>query len=653
MIKSLNQYQTFFTVSSFFTLEAVLYYALKNITAVFIVLAGVLFFYGTWQFLKNQFASYQNSITLSNKVGDDFSKTTYHYTIFAMIVMTIILAILLGNMAFKGVEDSRMIWAFHEDEGWIADLYEEYVNQENMNLGQNWGYTYGSFNLMTVSIIARILKPVIYLDGADCVVLNRLLLALAFLVTGWVVFQMGVKFLHSPMIGVVSAGLLWTNGKIIEISLPANYPDTFGMLFFTLTIYFGIRMLVDMKPLTLFLAPLFLGIGFSVKYMGLPLILLLLISFRLAQGRVAFKYSTTKLRFDLFFYTVYIALALPIAFFTINPYYIINWERFNSQMTKVIALYGSGNINNLPASGINLPTFSDWWVVIGSGGAPDHILIMYMITCLITFLFLVFLGKERWNHQTVMLALGGSFIVFWMIFVLLNTKFAFFHYFLPIMPVVYLIACTLPQYIRKFIPVARLRYTTVYILSGILVVSISVSVLQDFLRSQDWTKSELGYASRDSLKQSRFGLSFQMLTSLRTTEGNIAFEVGDWLQKYTPDARSLITNETIFYYPHFIKEIHYWNRQMTLELLLKTAPDLLIVSDWFIEMYTKPYNQEEIDNMSPDERTAFLKAREFYSLLRDKDSFLSYKKIKEFKAWEEWYWKRLHIYKRIEIIPEN
>lgn len=633
-----------------------LYLTFRSKKAVLIMMSGAVFFNVLWYIMQIRFSRYVITEHKEIRVEGGSKTKIYNYL---MILLTVFIGTVLVVVAFRGTDDIRMIWAFHEDEGWIADLYNQYVSQKGFNLGDQWGYTYGSFNLMLVSLIARTIKPIVLLDGADCIIINRILLVAALLATAWVVFYIGKRIFKSPGIGLIAAGLLLTNGKVLEMSVISNYPDIFHMLFLTLAVYYSAKLLNEFSTRDAFLAVIFLGLGFSVKYMGLPLVVILILIFRYAQGKYLNSMHTVKskevlgrLRKDLLLFIALIGMSPFVAFFTVNPYYAINLRRFLSQMAKVLRVYGNPSLmNHLPGSSVKVPTLGDWWAVATSGGAPDSLLffLIIIVSSLAASYFLK--RKDEWRPRESFVIVGSGFIVLWLLFVVWRSQFAFFHYFLPIIPAAYIISCSFPLYICGLFKNHTIRKLIISVTAVIFAASLSVPFINDVKAMNGGApyikQSSMGYASRDFAGNSRFLLSYRMLSTLRLAEGNFAFDVGDWLKKNCPDARSLITNETIFYYPPSIKDIEYWNRQMNMELLFRTMPDLLIVSDYFVEMYTKDYSQAELQSMPADQKALFLQAREFYSMIKDKESFLNYKRIHIVTAPQGWYWKRIHIYKRM------
>ena len=642
-------------------LVGVLSAVLRHAPAVGIITAGVVFFHVSWLLLRRRFAPYLRHLPDHN---DCLSATAPAgsagpprpavpaWAWITMVLASILIAAPMGVVALKASDNSRMIWAFHEDEGWLADLYDNYASSPRMDLGERWGYTYGSFNLMLVSFLARAVRPVMHLDGTDCVILNRMLLMLAFVATGWLVFCIAVRSFGSPGVGVVAAALLWSNSKAVEIGIPCNYPDVFGMLLITIAIFLIARMLSEFHLRTLFLAPLFVAVGFSIKYMGLPLVVFVLVAFFLSRKRVAGVSGPRRALGDLGLYSAYTLAAIPVGFFMVNPYYLVHWRRFASQMRIVWHLYGSGNINALPASGVTLPSLGDWWQVATGGGTPDGVLFVAAGICGVLTVFRVVRKRGRFDRGSAFVCVAMLFAGCWAAVVMAGSQFAFFHYFLPALPSAYLVAAASAIYARESFPArcARLRRFLPGLLLAALLVYVTSSVvveIRNVLRAgQAYTTHSFGYAARSSLLKSRLGRTFQLLSTVREVEGSVALEVGRWLEDHCPEARTLVTNETIFYYPPRIEQIKYLNRQLDMLALVRTMPDLLIVSDYFVEMYTRRYEQNEIDAMDRSQRDQFLRARQFYSLVKDRDAFLNYVRIKTFDAPKSWYWKRLHIYER-------
>lgn len=628
-----------------------IYLGTRNLKVLSIMGLGMAFFGAGWHMIRRQFEGYSMLLGQDGSWSSSKKAKGWFWT---MVALTVTLVLPMSDVALRGTADSRMIWAFHEDEGWLVDLYGAYMTQPHFDLGDAWGYTYGSFHLMLITVLARLIQPFVHLEAAHLIIMNRLLLLGALVGTGWTLYYAGRRFLGSPLAGVLAAALLWSNSKVLEMAIPSNYPDIFGMFFLTLALLYIARLVVDTRPMVLFLAPLLIGLGFSVKYMGLPFLLILLLVFRLTQGKlqdIANPPSRTQLRIDLIAYAGYAGLALPVAFFMVNPFYLIHWQRFLSQMKLVMALYGSGNINNLPTEAIVLPSTADWWRVLGGAGTPDYLLFGAAIASF-GLAWLIIARGRRPDKATSLVAVAGLATVLWVFFVTKNSNFAFFHYFLPMMPVVYLSAVALPVIGKRiFFPSIHFLSEKMGVILVIMLASamigMSIMELKGATSAVDaFQKSRLGYAARETVLQSRIGRDYQLWATMRRTKGSIAMEVGEWLAEHTPEARSLVTNETIFYYPPSIKEIRYWNRNLNLEALFRTMPDLLIVSDYFVDMYTKDYNAASVSAMPTEQREVFLKEREFYMLLQGQQQFLNYKEIKTFTAPETWYWKRLRIFKR-------
>lgn len=635
-------------IPGYLLLAAFLFYATRHRLASLIMVSGIAFFHLLWKVFESRFARYGEPV-------DEPGQPRRHSR--ASLVIMAALTVAVGSLAvqasFRGVDDKRMISAFHEDEGWIADLYDDYVVQKKLDLGEKWGYTYGSLNLMTVSVAARALRPVVELDGRGCVIINRLLLIAVFLSTGWLAYFIGRGVFRSDLAGLAAAGLLFTNAKAVEIALPSNYPDTFHMLFLTVSVYFTSRMFHRFSWRDAFFSVIALGLGFSVKYMGLPLALIIIIVFgyrQIKSHKTGKPEKPLKALANFGLFSLIVLAALPAAFFTVNPYYLIHFKKFMSQMSKLASLYSNpASMNNLSASTVKLPGLADWWSAGAGGGAPDSLV---FVTVIIVFLLMLsgLRRKKRIDPQDSFVIVSFSFVALWFLFVIWRSKFAFFHYFLPVIPSIYLAACALPHYLNALIEGPLKRRAAFWAAGVIYSISLLVPLANDVDRELAgepfFKRNSLGYAARDFARESRAVLTFMVLKETRSTEGNIAMEVGRWLKDNCPDARSLVTNETIFYYPPFIKDAGYWNRQMNLELLFRTMPDLLIVSDWFIDMYTKDYSGAEIASIAPESLNAFMSAREFYGLIKDKDEFLNYRRIKTFEAPVGWYWKRIHIYRR-------
>ncbi|MDA8325023.1 MAG: hypothetical protein M0033_02270 [Nitrospiraceae bacterium] len=628
-----------------------LFLVFRNKRAVLIMLSGTAFFHLAWAFLRWRYCWYSK---FSPEKGARKLSMPPRWAIAAMVLLSLVTGGALTRLAFKGAQDNRMIWAFNEDEGHLADLYDQYVSQEKFDLGHDWGYTYGSMNIMAVTAAARALKPVMALDGRQCVILNRLLLALALLVAAWVCFYICLQFFSSAFLGVITAGLLLTNQKVIEMALLSNYPDIFHMAFFTLAVYFLAGMLKDFNIRDAFLAVIFASLGFSVKYMGLPLFPIIILAFRYRQGQYLAHGAPGRLRLDLALFSVFSLAAPLIMFFTVNPFYLIHLTDFISQMRIVMSLYANpASMNHLPGSGVVIPGLVDWLKVFTSGGAPDGFLLMLLLPALVLALISKAIstteGKRRYPGDDFIIA-GLLFIASWSVFVLWRSKFAFFHYFLPVMPAFYIISCSVPLYLSRLIERRNMKLLAAGAVFGGMLLATAVPLVQDIGSEAaglpSFMVNSLGYASRDYTRESRFVLAYDLIKSTRSANSKV-MKVGQWLKENCPDARSLVTDETVFYYPPFIKDIAYWNRQLDFEDLFRTMPDLLIVSDWFMDMYTTQYSKAELEAMPPVQREDFLKEREFYSFIKGKKEFLNYRLIKMFKADKGWYWKKIYIYKRI------
>lgn len=657
-----NRLRFIAVAAGFLLVGGVLYALLRHLGAVALMMAGIAFFGFAWRDIAQRFrqhpawrAEAAPPDSSAPRSGPSAARVPVWAWV-AMGAMTAVLAYFLSSAALRGAEDSRMLWAFHEDEGWIGDLYQNYVGQEQMDLGKQWGYTYGSLNLMVVSLVARAVRPLVRLDGAQCVILNRFLLEAALLAAGWAVFGAGVRFLRSAGAGLVAAGLLWTNVKVVEMALLANYPDILGMLLLFLAFWSACEIYLSMRPVHLFAAPLLLGIGFSAKFMGLPLALVILAAFWLGLRETARRWpslSRRQFRVDLVRYAAYVPAAMAAAFAIVNPYYILRLRLFLSQMHKVLSLYGTGNINNLPASAVRQVTPADWWHVATGSGALEWVLVLGVCVSLGAAVVAVFRRRKFQGAMPVFLVFGGAFAVAWIGFVLWSTRFAFFHYFLPIVPIVYLMACAAPKSVAAAMPAARPGMVKGLVAAGLaaLVLGGLLPLMGDVAAvrqgASEYAADPLGYAARQSLLRSRLARTWQLVTRIRNTRDSEAVEVGRWLAEHCPQARTLVTNETVFYYPPSIEHVFYWNRQMSLGLLFRTMPDLLIVSDWFVEMYTQDLESDELAAMPEPARQTYLDAHEFYSLLKDKDEFLDYRRIKVFTAPGGWYWKRLHVYQRM------
>ncbi len=264
----------------YFLLALVLYLATRHLGVVVIMVGGAALLRLFWKIFKSRFALYsQSHETVELELPQRWSRVS----LIVMFILTLFMGIAMVRLSFRGIENKRMISAFHEDEGIMADIYEEYIAQKRFDLGKNWGYTYGSLPIMIVSLMGRSLKPIIILDGVSCVVFNRLLLSVVLLLTGWLVFFIGKRVFKSPLLGLIAAGLLLSNAKVIEISILSNFPDIFHMFLFALAGYFTAGLLHRFDHKNAFLALLAMGIGFSVKYMGLPFIAILIIVFRYKQ----------------------------------------------------------------------------------------------------------------------------------------------------------------------------------------------------------------------------------------------------------------------------------------------------------------------------------------------------------------------------------
>jgi hypothetical protein len=636
-----------------------LYLLTRNAPATTIMVLGMALSLRLWPPFCRHFYIYRDPDPAS-PVAPPASRVWTLIWAVVLLAMACVLTFALVDTAFRGVDDSRMIWAYHEDEGWLSDLYQEYINQRRFEIGKEWGFTYGSFHLMATSLISRLLTLYFTtpITATDAIILNRLLLIGALLATGGLLFIAGRRFLNSPFAGTAAAMLLWTNVKVLEMTVLSNYPDIIAM--FVLGVAFCTVCAVTIRPTarSLFLAPLLIGIGFSIKFMGLPLALIQIVAFRIAQGRLHKRdplVSTGRLRKDLLLYIAYVPLAIGAAFFTINPFYLIHFKRFISQMSVLSNLYAGANINNLPASAIHLPSLGDWWHVATAGGEPDPLLFGGVAILGVSSFLTLWWRRPVSSCPSPMLVFYVTsfvFILLWTLFVLHFSNFAFFHYFLPILPWIYLLAGILPilllRLIRRWWPNSRYG-PLVALVVGIGAVGLFVVPVWRDLRYPDeggaiYIANSLGYANHDSAVSSRFLSTYGILTSVR--KGGEALVIGEWLNSHATEARSAISTDTIFYFPPFIRDLRYLNRQMTLDILLRSMPDLLVVSDYFIDMYTRAYPETEIAAMGAVERDAFLKAREFYRLIKGQDEVLNYRKLKEFSAPIGKYWKRLHIYRR-------
>jgi hypothetical protein len=632
-----------------------LYLATHHIAATLLMIAIAALLWGWWRIFRLRLARYA-VLDPGRAVFPGLRPSQILPALLVMVALSVGLALWLDEVALRGLDDPRMIWAFHEDEGWLSDLYTKYLSQRSFDLGSDWGYTYGSVHIMLTTLVGRVASLFTTYTATDAILFNRLLNLAALIGTGWLVFWAATRYLGSPLVGVMAAALLYSNAKVVEISELSNFPDVLGMFFLSLAFLGTVRALVRPSPVTLFWAPILLGVGMSVKYMGAPLAVLQLIVFGCVQARLWSHAAVDSVPVarrwpwrDFVLYALHIPFVAGLTFFFCNPYYALHPLRFAHQMYGLSQLYSSGNLNHLPASGLNLPGLADWWREATTGGEPDESLFVVAGGLALAVWGAILLRRraEAPSPGLVLLSAAGLFALLWIPIVTHLSKFAFFHYFMPILPWVYLLAVAPPFLLAHLLP-PRLPYRW---LPGLLILGLVALILYPITKDRAYFARQgislpgwLGEGPPQGGLSSRFARSFQIALQTRGAD-SFALQVGYWLSEHVPDARSAITNETIFYYPPFIEDLRFMNRQLTLERLFNTMPDLLLLSDYFIDMYSREYSPADLAQMSPATRQEFIASRAFFSLVQGKGLF-NYEEIHAFDAPGGWYWKRLHVYRR-------
>lgn len=613
-----------------------IYIGTNSKVATLLMYCGIIFFIISYYVLRRIF----NRQYVIDYSIPQMNINKWHIPFAILAISSLILLYILTCKAGTGLDNYRLIWAFNEDEGHLAEVYTNYLAAKHFNLGADWYYTYGSINAMLTIIPLRIIQFVIPVDGITALYFNRILLIASLVGTGWVLFCASSIWFNSPWVGVFAALLLWTNPKVLEVTSLANYPDIIGMLLFTAALLVSWRALLTMKSQWLFMAPLLFGLAFGVKYMGTIMLVLYFILFFIRLKSTPSSVSTRQVLTTTFLYGLYIAFAQIAAFILVNPYYIINYKIWLSHLSSLQGMYSTGNINNLPSSGIEIPDLRVWISRLVNGSITEiFILLSVGATAIITILTKIKCKNHCYSSSFVWYGAANFFV--WLLMITSVSKFAFFHYFLPVLPILYFSACLTPRIIieQYSLPLKFYRVACIFLVSTFILVDASLLLLD---KKPDIQVSKLGYATSELHQRSRIAEWHNMSTYYEHA-GKALIEVGNWLTDNCPDTRSLIATDTIFYYPPLISQVHYMNRQLTLPVFYRFTPDLLIISKYFMDMYTKDFLKEEIDAMPVETRNSFIASQSFYKRLQA-GQINGYNLKHTFIAPPGLYWQELYVY---------
>ena len=244
--------------------------------------------------------------------------------------------------------DEGFSWTPHPDERAILSKVESIspptlgeidvlFDAEESPWNPRW-FPYGSFPLYLLKGVELLYELAPGSDGLrDLRITGRVISGLVDVATVVAVFGLG-RMLYSRKVGLFAAGLVAI--AVIHIQLSHFFAvDTFLALFTVLTMFFLVRVARHGNSRDSILAGLFIGLGLATKVslapIGAAYVLAhvmyaggLLLSGNQSAGLVADRISTAVKN------AIYGAWAIGITFFIVQPYAILDWDRFYADVTE-------------------------------------------------------------------------------------------------------------------------------------------------------------------------------------------------------------------------------------------------------------------------------------------------------------------------------
>ncbi|HIO64958.1 MAG TPA: phospholipid carrier-dependent glycosyltransferase, partial [Dehalococcoidia bacterium] len=244
--------------------------------------------------------------------------------------------------------DEGFSWTPHPDERAILSKVESIspptlgeidvlFDAEESPWNPRW-FPYGSFPLYLLKGVELLYELVPGSDDlSDLRITGRVISGLVDVATVVAVFGLG-RMLYSRKVGLFAAGLVAI--AVIHIQLSHFFAvDTFLALFTVLTMFFLVRVARHGNSRDSILAGLFIGLGLATKVslapIGAAYVLAhvlyacgLLLSGNQSAGLVADRISTAVKN------AIYGAWAIGITFFIVQPYAILDWDRFYADVTE-------------------------------------------------------------------------------------------------------------------------------------------------------------------------------------------------------------------------------------------------------------------------------------------------------------------------------
>ncbi|MFP6653715.1 MAG: glycosyltransferase family 39 protein, partial [Dehalococcoidia bacterium] len=244
--------------------------------------------------------------------------------------------------------DEGFSWTPHPDERAILSKVESIspptlgeidvlFDAEESPWNPRW-FAYGSFPLYLLKGVELLYELVPGSDDLrDLRITGRVISGLVDVATVVAVFGLG-RMLYSRKVGLFAAGLVAI--AVIHIQLSHFFAvDTFLALFTVLTMFFLVRVARHGNSRDSILAGLFIGLGLATKVslapIGAAYVMAhvmyaggLLLSGNQSAGLVADRISAAVKN------AIYGAWAIGITFFIVQPYAILDWDRFYADVTE-------------------------------------------------------------------------------------------------------------------------------------------------------------------------------------------------------------------------------------------------------------------------------------------------------------------------------
>ncbi|MCH8309797.1 MAG: glycosyltransferase family 39 protein, partial [Chloroflexi bacterium] len=271
----------------------------------------------------------------------DFGRKATAIGLFAVIALALLLRMYGLNW------DEGFGWTPHPDERAILSKVAEIsppslgeigvlLDAEESPWNPRW-FPYGSFPLYFLKGVELLYNVLPGADLTDLRTTGRVISGLVDVLTVVVVFGLG-RMMHSRKVGLFAAGLVAM--AVIHIQLSHFFAvDTFLALFAVLTMFFLVRVARHGNARDSVLAGLFMGLGLATKvslapigaaYIGAHLMYAggLLSSDTRSNILVTERISTALKNAALG------GLATGVTFFIVQPYAILDWDRFYADVTE-------------------------------------------------------------------------------------------------------------------------------------------------------------------------------------------------------------------------------------------------------------------------------------------------------------------------------